>query len=205
MAITMTKKAMMKAVQIHSFGGPEVLRFEDIPRPEPAAGQLLVKVRAAGVNPVDWKIREGHLGKIPLPSIMGVDFSGVVEALGSGAHEFREGQEVFGQVADESGSYAEYALAPEQNVAPKPDTLEHVQAASLPVAALVAWQAIFDAAHLQSGQTLLVHAAAGGVGAFAVQFGKWKGARVIGTASAASVGYVRSLGADQVIDYKAQR
>jgi NADPH:quinone reductase-like Zn-dependent oxidoreductase len=205
MATTMTRKATMKAVQIHSFGGPEVLRFEDVPTPEPRAGQMLVRVRAAGVNPVDWKIREGHLGKIPLPSIMGVDFSGVVEALGQGAHAFREGEEVLGQVADESGSYAEFAIAPESQIARKPDSLDHIQAAALPVAGLTPWQALFDIARLQPGQTILIHAAAGGVGSFAVQFAKWKGARVIGTASAESIGLVRELGADEVIDYRKQR
>jgi len=195
----------MKAVRIHAFGGPEVLSFEDAPTPTPKAGEILVRVRAAGVNPVDWKIREGHLGKVPFPSIMGVDFSGQVEALGPGARAFQEGDEVFGQVADDSGGYAEYAIAMESQVARKPSGLDHIKAAALPVAGLTPWQAMFDVAGLKAGQTILIHAAAGGVGSFAVQFAKWKGARVIGTASAGGVAYVSGLGADQVIDYKAKR
>jgi NADPH:quinone reductase-like Zn-dependent oxidoreductase len=201
----MTRKATMKAVRIHSFGGPEVLSFEDMKTPEPKSGEILVRVSAAGVNPVDWKIREGHLGKIPLPSVMGVDFSGTVEAVGPGGQRFHEGEEVFGQVGDESGGYAEYAIAMEGHVARKPEALEHVQAAALPVAGLTPWQALFDVAGLQAGQTVLIHAAAGGVGSFAVQFAKWKGARVIGTASGGAIAYVRELGADQVIDYRAKR
>jgi len=204
MATTMTRTATMKAVRIHAFGGPDVLSFEDAPTPTPKAGEILVRVRAAGVNPVDWKIREGHLGKIPLPSTMGVDFSGQVEMLGPGTRALQEGDDIFGQVADESGSYAEYAIAMESQVARKPSGLDHLKAAALPVAGLTPWQALFDVAGLKAGQTILIHAAAGGVGSFAVQFAKWKGARVIGTASAGGVAYVRGLGADQVIDYKAK-
>jgi NADPH:quinone reductase-like Zn-dependent oxidoreductase len=192
----------MKAVHIHSQGGPEMLRFEDVPRPDPAAGEVLVRVHAAGVNPVDWKIREGLFGKILLPSVMGSDFSGVVEALGPEVTEFRAGDAVFGSVAGESGSYAEYALAPVSQIAAKPSGLEHLRAAAVPIPGLTAWQALFDTAKLQSGQRILIHAAAGGVGSFAVQFAKWKGAHVIGTASSRNVDYVRNLGADQVIDYR---
>src|SRR6266849_6139080 len=107
-----TRTATMKAVRIHSFGGPDVLRLEDVPRPEPTTGELLIQVHAAGVNPVDWKIREGQFGKIPLPCTIGTDFSGVVEAIGPGVTEFRVGEAVFGTVSDESGSYANHALAP---------------------------------------------------------------------------------------------
>ena len=195
----------MKAVRIHSFGGPDVLRFEDVPVPKPGTNEMLVRVHAAGVNPVDWKIRHGLLGQGPLPQMMGSDFSGVVEALGSGVRDFRVGDAVFGIVAEESGSYAEFATAPESRVARKPDALEHVQAAALPVASLTAWQALFDTAQLQAGQNLLVHAAAGGVGGFAVQFARWKGAHVIGTASAQSAGFVRQLGASEIIDYRSAK
>ena len=195
----------MKAVHIHEQGGPDVLRFEDVPRPEPSAREMLVRIHAAGVNPVDWKIRQGLLGKILLPAVMGSDFSGVVEALGPEVTEFHAGQSVFGSVADESGSYAEYALADVSLTAEKPAALDHLQAAALPIPSLTAWQAIFDHANLQAGQKILIHGAAGGVGSFAVQFAKWKGAHVIGTASASNAGYVRSLGAEQVIDYKKVR
>lgn len=195
----------MKAVRIHSFGGPEVLRLEDVPAPEPGANEILVHVRAAGVNPVDWKIREGFLGEMPLPAIMGIDFSGTVEAVGAGVADFHVGEEVFGEVADESGSYAQYAIAPVSQIAHKPEALDHVQAAALPVASLTAWQALFDTAHVEAGQKALIHAAAGGVGSFAVQLAKWKGAYVIATASARSSDLVRKLGADEIIDYHSTR
>jgi NADPH:quinone reductase-like Zn-dependent oxidoreductase len=195
----------MRAERIHSFGGPEVLRLEEVPRPLPEAGEILVRVYAAGVNPVDWKIREGLLGQQPLPSIVGSDFSGVIEEIGPGVEEFRVGEEVFGSVADASGSYAEYAIAPVSNVAEKPPELDHIQAAALPIAGLTAWQALFDVADLKPGQTALIHAAAGGVGSFAVQFAKWKGANAIGTASGRNADFVRALGADRVIDYQSTR
>ena len=204
MPATMTKRATMKAVRIHSFGGPEVLRLEDVPTPEPRDDELLVRVDAAGINPVDWKIREGRLGQIPLPAIMGSDFSGEVEIPGPHVTDFRAGDAVFGVVAEASGSYAEYALAPISQIAQKPPELKHAEAAALPIPSLTAWQALFDTANLQPGQKVLIHAAAGGVGSFAVQFAKWKGAHVIGTASADHTAYVRQLGADQVIDYHAK-
>jgi NADPH:quinone reductase-like Zn-dependent oxidoreductase len=197
----MTEKETMKAVRIHANGGPEVLRYEDVPQPQPKANEILVRVHAAGVNPVDWKIREGIV-PATLPMIMGVDFSGVVESVGSGVTNYRSGDALFGQVADGSGSYAEYALTMESYVAHKPEGLDHLRAAALPVAGLVAWQALFDAAKLASGQTVLIHGAAGGVGSFAVQFANSKGARVLGTASGDHAGQVRQLGADEVIDYR---
>jgi NADPH:quinone reductase-like Zn-dependent oxidoreductase len=201
----LTTTETMKAVRIHKFGGPEVLQLEDVPRPEPGTREVLVRVHAAGVNPVDWKIREGKLGKIPLPSIMGSDFSGEIEALGPDVAEFRTGEMVFGSVADESGSYAQYALAPVAHIVEKPKGIDHVQAAAMPVPAMTAWQALFDHANLNSGQKVLIHAAAGGVGSFAVQLAKWKGAHVIGTASGQNAALVRSLGADEFIDYRATR
>jgi NADPH:quinone reductase-like Zn-dependent oxidoreductase len=182
-----------------------VLRFEDVPKPEPKPGEALVRVQAAGVNPVDWKIREGHLGKIPLPTIMGSDFSGDIEALGPGITDYRAGEPILGVVAEDSGSYAEYAVAPVAQITEKPANIEYVQAAALPVASLTAWQALFDKAHLERGQKVLIHAASGGVGSFAVQFAKWKGAIVVGTSSAQHAAFVRKLGADEVINYHAQR
>ncbi len=195
----------MKAERIHSFGGPDVLQLEEVELPRPGSHELLVRVHAAGVNPADWKMREGSYGNPPLPSILGWDFSGVIEALGPDVELFRVGEEVFGCASEKSGSYAEYALAPTAQVAEKPLGLDHIQAAALPIAALTAWQALFDKADLQPGQRVLIHAAAGGVGTFAVQFAKWKGAYVLGTASAEHAGLVRQLGADEVIDYHATR
>ena len=201
MPATMT----MRAERIHAFGGPEVLRLEEIELPRPGPHELLVRVHAAGVNPVDWKIREGGYGQPELPWIMGRDFSGEIEALGPQVELFRAGQEVFGCASEKSGSYAEYALAPTSQVAEKPPGLDHIKAAALPIAALTAWQALFDKANLKSGQRVLIHAAAGGVGSFAVQFAKWKGAYVLGTASAQHTGLLRELGADAAIDYHATR
>lgn len=193
----------MKAVRIHSFGGPDTLEYEDSPKPEPGAHEVLVRVHAAGVNPVDWKIREGYFGSGSFPAIMGIDFSGVVEAVGTQEDAFHIGDPVFGRVeAGESGSYAEFAIAGADQIARKPEAIDDLHAAAMPVAALTAWQALFDAGHLESGQRVLIHAAAGGVGSFAVQFAKWKGAYVFATASAANEDFVRSLGADQVIDYQ---
>ena len=200
-----TMKTTMKAVCIHSFGGPDVLRFEDVPVPKPGTKEMLVRVHAAGVNPVDWKIRQGLLGQGPLPQILGGDFSGAVEAIGPDVRNFRIGEAVFGVVSEEGGSYAEFAVAPESRVAKKPDSLDHVQAAALPIASLTAWQALFDTAQFQTGQKVLIHAAAGGVGSFAVQFARWKGAQVFGTASAQSASFVRELGANEVIDYRSTK
>jgi NADPH:quinone reductase-like Zn-dependent oxidoreductase len=202
---TATLASTMKAIRIHSFGGPDVLNYEDVPRPEPGPDEVLIRVRAACVNPIDWKIREGHMQNVKLPSIIGNDVSGIVELLGPGVRDFHSGDAVFGSVSDESGGYAEFALAPVGQLAKKPASLDHVQAAALPTASLTAWQALFDTAELQAGQKILIHAAAGGVGGFAVQFAKWKGAYVIGTASAQSLDFVRQLGADEVIDYRATK
>src|SRR2546427_2048793 len=137
MATTSTERETMKAIQIHAHGGPEVLQYEDVPQPQPKANEILVRVHAAGVNPVDWKIREGHLSAT-LPMIMVIDFSGVVESVGNGVTKYRPGDAVFGQVADESGSYAEYAVAMESDVARKPEALEHIRAAAVSVAGLTA-------------------------------------------------------------------
>jgi NADPH:quinone reductase-like Zn-dependent oxidoreductase len=194
-------------VRIHGYGGPEVLKLEEVACPRPAAGEVLVRVHAAGVNPVDWKVREGQLKdflKHRLPLVPGWDFSGVVAAAGPGAGRFHKGDEVYSRPdLARDGAYAEYIVAKEAEVARKPKSLDHIQAAAVPLACLTAWQALFDAASLQRGQRVLIHAAAGGVGTFAVQLAKWKGAYVIGTASRRNHELLRHLGADELIDYQA--
>lgn len=184
----------MKSIRVQAYGGPEQLRYEDVPAPQPAAGQVLIRVHAASVNPFDFKLASGAFAKfvpMTLPYTPGADFSGVVEATGDA---------VYGNCP--FGAYAQFLAVSSQTIAPKPAKLSHVEAASVPVAAQTAWQGLFDHGQLQKGQTVLIHAAAGGVGTFAVQLAHWKGARVLATASAANTDYLKSLGADQVIDYK---
>jgi NADPH:quinone reductase-like Zn-dependent oxidoreductase len=201
--------ATMKAVRIHEFGGHDKLVFEDAPVPEPGPKDVRIRVRAAGVNPVDYKAREGAVEKLwphTLPLILGWDVAGVVDAVGAEVTRFKAGDAVFGHIdTHRNGAYAEYTVVDEGAVAPLPKTLTFVEAAALPIAAETAWQALFEAAGLEAGQKVLVHAAAGGVGSFGVQFARWKGAHVIGTASARNHEYVRALGADEVIDYHAVR
>lgn len=197
----------MKAVRIHHYGGPEVLTYEDSPRPKPGPADVLVRVAAAGVNPVDWKIRQGYLRErvqLSFPAILGLDVAGEVEELGPGATRFKIGDSVFGR-ADPSrdGSYAEYIVVQESLLALRPKSIDDVLAASIPLAALTAWQSLFEAAGLAKGQTILIHGASGGVGGFAVQFARWKGAHVIGTASARNEEFVRELGAHEIINYEA--
>ncbi len=189
----------MKAVLIHKTGGPEVLSFEETERPEPGEGEVLIKVCAASVNPIDWKIRRG-LRETPLPKVLGNDVSGVVEL--SRAEGFAEGDEVFGIAP--SGGYAQFATAPAAVIAKKPAGVSHEQASCLPVAGMTAWQALFDSGGLKRGQTALVAGAAGGVGHLAVQFAKHGGARVIGTGSARNRDFVLGLGAEEYIDYTSQ-
>ncbi|MBE9139787.1 NADP-dependent oxidoreductase [Nodosilinea sp. LEGE 07088] len=195
----------MKAIQIHQYGGSETLTYEDIPRPEPAPEQVLVRIHAAGINPIDWKIRQGWLKEVfpyPFPLVLGTDMSGVVEKVGAEVTTLQPGQAVYGLVdMTLSGAYAEYGLGYATTIAPKPQTLSHLEAAAVPVVAQTAWQALFEVGNLQASQSVLIHAAAGGVGSFAVQFAKAKGLTVIGTASAQNLEFVRSLGADTVIDY----
>jgi NADPH:quinone reductase-like Zn-dependent oxidoreductase len=200
----------MKAVRMHGYGGPEVLKYEDAPRPEPAESEVLVKVHAAGVNPVDWKIRAGYMRAYrdyPLPFILGWDFSGTIDRLGRGVtNAWKTGDEVYARPdIGRNGAYAEYIAVRASEIQLKPKSLDHVHSAAIPLAALTAWQAIFDAAQLRAGQRVLIHAAAGGVGTFAVQLARWKGAHVIGTASKANHDFVKQLGADQVIDYQTAR
>ncbi|HTZ88342.1 MAG TPA: NADP-dependent oxidoreductase [Solirubrobacteraceae bacterium] len=189
----------MRAVVLHETGGPEVLHVEETAAPEPEEGEVLVRVHAASVNPIDWKIRRGIRPR-DLPVILGNDFAGTVER--SRVDGYAEGDAVFGFAR--GGGYAEHAVAPATGVARKPAELSYTQAAALPVAGLTAWQAIFDHGNLQSGQTLLVAGAAGGVGHLAVQFGKHAGARVIGTGSARNREFVLGLGVDEYVDYTSQ-
>lgn len=194
----------MRAISPVTWGGPEVLTEIETDRPEPSPTEVLVRVHAAGVNPTDWKARQsGGLGFWNDPPILGFDVSGVVESVGAGTRLFRPGDEVYGmpRFPHQAGAYAEYVTAPARHFAAKPKGLDHVQAAALPLAALTAWQALVDIAHLRPGQRVLVHAAAGGVGHLAVQIAKARGAYVIGTARAAKHEFVRGLGADEIIDY----
>ena len=196
----------MKAVRIHEFGGPEVLSIDEIPVPQPAPDEVLIKVHATSVNPVDWKIREGQRkvkfpGKLPLT--LGWDVSGTIEALGEKVSAFRKGDEVYGRPdPTKNGAYAEYIVVKANIISIKPTSIGHTEAAAVPLAGLTAWQALFDHGLLKAGQKVLIHAAAGGVGTYAVQFAKWKGAYVIGTASSANIDFLKRLGADEVIDYK---
>lgn len=197
----------MKAVRIHEHGGRDKLVFEDVPIPTPRKGELLVRVHATGVNPVDWKIRSGMLGgkKLESPMTLGFDVSGVVESVGEGITKFKPGDEVFAYLAlHRGGGYAQHAIVLETEAARKPKSLDHVRAAAVPLAALTAEQA-FDLAGLQAGQTVLIHAGAGGVGHFAIQLAKARGARVIATGSESSLAFLRELGADEVVDYRAHR
>ena len=198
----------MKAVRIHAFGGPEVLQIDEIETPAPQAGEVLVKVIAASINPVDWKVRAGYLQgvfKQPFPILLGEDFAGTVAAVGTDVTDVKVGDEVYGSIpVVRGGSCAEYLIAQASEYAAKPSSLNFAEAASLGVAALTAWQA-FDAAGLSAGQKVLIHAAAGGVGSMAVQLAKARGAYVIGTASARNAEFVKGLGADEVIDYAATK
>jgi NADPH:quinone reductase-like Zn-dependent oxidoreductase len=195
----------MKAVVIHSYGGQEVLVTEDMPVPEITDDEVLIRVHAAGVNPVDWKVRAGYLKEMlsyEFPLTLGWDVSGTVAKAGSNVTRLSVGDEVYA-LADISrnGAYAEFIAVKGDGVALKPDSLDHVHAASVPLAALTAWQAIFGAADLSEGQKILIHAAAGGVGTYAVQMASWKGAHVLGTASARNREFLIGLGANEVIDY----
>ncbi|MGW1075034.1 NADP-dependent oxidoreductase [Streptomyces sp. NPDC002537] len=200
----------MRAVVQHVFGGPDVLRVEEVPRPVPLPTEILVRVHAAGINPVDWKTRSGGgmagvLGEPPFT--LGWDVSGVVEETGFGVTTFKAGDEVYGMpwFPRAAGGYAEYVTAPARQFAHKPTSISHEQAAAVPLAALTAWQALVDTADVRPGRRVLIHAAAGGVGHFAVQFAKHLGAHVTGTASRPRHDWLTALGADELIDYTAVR
>jgi NADPH:quinone reductase-like Zn-dependent oxidoreductase len=194
----------MKAIRIHSYGGPEVLQYEAAPRPVLNDDDVLIRVMAAGVNPVDWKIRQGYMKEMfTLPLIPGWDVAGVIEEKGQEVVNLEIGETVYTRPSIlRNGGYAEYIAVKASEVALKPSTLNYIEAAAVPLAALTAWQSIFDLAHLQAGQKILIHAAAGGVGHFAVQFANWAGAHVIGTASANNHEFLKSIGAHETIDYK---
>ncbi len=191
----------MKAVRLQSFGGPEVLKIEQVEVPEPKAGEVLVRVKAASVNPVDYKIREGHFPKVTqrdLPMTLGRDVCGVIE-------EGENQREILALLEWAQGGYAEYVALPRALCILKPRALSMDEAASVPLAAMTAWQGLFQYGHLQAGQRVLIHAGAGGVGHFAVQFAAVFGADVVSTASAGNLEFVRKLGASKVIDYANQR
>jgi NADPH:quinone reductase-like Zn-dependent oxidoreductase len=197
----------MKAVRIHDFGGADVLHVEDVPTPRAGKGEVLIKVLAAGVNPVDYKMRSGEL-KPPgmrMPLTLGRDIAGVVIGVGSGVTGFKAGDEVYALLERDHGGYAEFVAARSDSVALKPQTIDFVHAAAVPLAAITAWQGLFDHGRLMAGERVLIHGAAGGVGHFAVQLAKSRGAYVIATASADDHEMLRQIGADEVIDYRHER
>lgn len=194
----------MKAIIINKYGDNDVVNYTDVERPEPQAGEALVKVQTAGVNPVDWKIRNGageRMG-MKLPIMLGGEIAGTIEKVGEDVEDFKVGDAVYGMV--KTGGFAEYAVAKASDIAPKPESLDYEHAAAIPLGGLTAWQAIFDLADLSSGQRILITGASGGVGSLAVQLAKAKGAYVIGTASGRNEKFVRGLGADEFIDYTKQ-
>jgi len=198
----------MHAVRIHSFGDADVLKVEDIPTPEPAENEIVVRVMAASVNPVDYKIRSGKYPAVKqdqLPKVLGRDMSGVVERTGTKVRKFKKGDAIYAMLGQSVGGYAQYTLVTEDEAAKKPLQLDFVQAAAVPLAALTAWQGLFDHGGLKAGQRVLIHGGAGGVGHFAIQFAKAVGAWVAATVSAADIALARTLGADQPIDYKAEK
>jgi len=196
----------MKAARIHNFGGPEVIVVEEVAVPVPGSGEVLVKVAATGVGPWDALIREGK-SKVapPLPLTLGSDLSGVVEAVGLGVTEFKNGDQVYGVTNPQfCGANAEYAIAVAEMIAIKPRGLTHVEAASVPVVAVTAWQMLFDYAHAEPGQTVMIMGAAGNVGAYAVQFAARAGLRVVAVVAQKDAEYVRSLGAEIILDPKSE-
>ena len=197
----------MMAWRVHEFGPPEIMQFERVPRPEPGPGEVLVKVRAAGVGPWDGWIRAG--GSVlpqPLPLTLGSDLSGDIEAVGPDVSDLCVGDEVYGVTNPRYvGAYAEYALASAAMIARKPTSLTYIEAASVPVIATTGWQGLFDEAQLKAGQTVVIHGAAGNVGAYAVQLARGADIRTVATAATDDIAFVRDLGADAVIDYRTQR
>lgn len=200
-------QATMMAWRVHAFGPPEVMRFERVPRPGPGPGEVLVRVEAAGVGPWDGWIRAGKSAlPQPLPLTPGSDLSGEIAATGSGVSGLHVGDQVYGVTNPRFvGAYAEYALASADMVSDKPASLSHVEAASVPVVAVTAWQALFDHARLRAGQRVIIHGAAGNVGAYAVQLARDARLQTIATAATDDISFVRDLGADTVIDYRTQR
>lgn len=197
--------ATMQVVQYSAYGDADVLQLAERPLPQPQAGQIRLRVHAAGVNPIDWKLRAGRRGgALDGPVIPGFDVAGVVDAVGAGVDQPKVGDRIFA-LLDRSGGYAEYALVERGEWARIPDGVSFVEAAALPTAAYTAWRSLVPYGGLSAGQTVLVQAAPGGVGHYAVQIAHALGARVIGTGSAANEAFVRALGAEQYIDYRSQR
>ena len=194
----------MKAIVVRRYGGPEVMNLEEMPVPEPGESELLIRVHGCGVNPADWQIRSGKRSRLeePFSYVPGFDFAGVVEAIGSNVSGFQVGDAVYG---GSRGSYAEYIVCPSNIVALKPNNLNFLQSAALPVVACTAWSALFDVGNLSRGQSILIHAAAGGVGHIAVQLARWKGAYVIGTASGRNEDFLQQLGVNRFINYQTSR
>jgi NADPH:quinone reductase-like Zn-dependent oxidoreductase len=205
--IEMTNTITQRAVLIRAYGGAAAAEIAEIAQPAAAEGQVLVRVRAAGVNGIDWKVREGFVREafpLQLPAVLGIELAGTVEALGPGASRFRVGDRVMGPLGG-LGAYADFVAVDEANLVRTPQGLDDVHAAGVPVAAVAAWQSLHHAGPITAGQRILIHGAAGGLGGYAVQYAKRAGAEVFATASTAHLEYVRSLGADHVIDYRTQR
>ena len=207
--LAQTNKPTMKAIVVHEYGAPEVLKYEDAPRPEPKENEVLVRVIAAGVNPVDGAIRSGKYAKFfgaKPPFTPGYDIAGVVEKTGTKTHKYQPGDAIYAYLdLDRGGGYAEYAIATDEEVSAKPKSVNFVEAAGVPLAALTAWQALVDAAKLSAGQTVLIHGGSGGVGSFAIQIAKARGAKVFATASTPNQDSLKQLGADVAIDYTKQK
>ena len=204
-AAAQAANAVMKAMVVHEFGGPEVMKYEDAPRPEPKDDEILVQVMAAAVNPVDSYVRQGMFAKRGMdnrPAIIGYDISGVVEKTGTNAKKFKAGDKVYSYLSVmRGGGYAEFAIAKESETALKPKNINFEEAAAVPLAATTAWQSLVDEAKLNAGQTVLVHGGSGGVGSFAIQIAKARGVKVIATASTAHQDLLKQLQVDQAIDY----
>ncbi len=198
----------MKAIQIHQYGGPEQLIYEEAPMPDIREDDVLIRVMATSVNPIDWKVRKGNMKSTVVrtfPFIPGWDVSGIIEKVGKKISSFKVGDEVYARPdTTRNGTYAEYVAVRASEIALKPTKLDHQFAAAVPLAGLTAWQGLFDHGQLQAGQKILIHGAAGGVGTFAVQLAKWKGAYVIGTASEKNIEFLKGLGADEVINYESE-
>jgi NADPH:quinone reductase-like Zn-dependent oxidoreductase len=193
--------SLINAIQVHEYGAADQLRLEHIPKPEPGEGEVLVQVHAAWVNPADWKIRSGMFRAFlptTFPYVPGADLAGVIDQVGPAVTTLQPGQAVFGRGSQ--GTYAECAVAPGATLARKPDNISFDEAATIPVGATTAWQGLFDHGQLDAGQRVLILGGSGGVGLFAVQFARWKGAHVLSATSASNVEFVRALGAEQVID-----
>jgi NADPH:quinone reductase-like Zn-dependent oxidoreductase len=196
----------MKAARVLRFGPPGVIMNDDLPQPEPAAGQLLVRVKAAGVGNWDALVREGKIPNETLPLILGYELSGIVEAIGPGVSGFTPGEEVYGATSEQlTGAYAEYSVPSAKMMAPKPKSLNFIEAASPPVVTVTAWQMLFEYGQVTAGQTVLIHGAAGNVGGYAVQLASQAGLHVVASAAAGDRDYARSLGAETVIEYRTEK